>query len=149
MPMKQNVSRLEEAMIEGIISKGKDLATEDLKKELKEDLDKFIQETYGVLPKKIVIEKDFKTKEIDGIFHKDFEKICKIVSRNIPLMLVGGAGAGKNYTLEQVAEALDLDFYTTNAVNQEYKLTGFIDANGKYHETEFYKAFTNGGMFFL
>ena len=142
-------SRLEEAMIEGIISKGKDLATEDLKKEIKEDLDKFIQETYGILPKKIVIEKDFKTKEIDGIFHKDFEKICKIVSRNIPLMLVGGAGAGKNYTLEQVAEALDLDFYTTNAVNQEYKLTGFIDANGKYHETEFYKAFTNGGMFFL
>lgn len=25
----------------------------------------------------------------------------------------------------------------------------FIDANGKYQETQFYKAFTNGGLFFL
>ena len=137
------------AMLEGIIEKGKELAVEDLKKELKSDLDKFIQETYGVLPKKIVVENNGVKKEVEGIFHKDFEKICKIVNSNIPLMLVGGAGAGKNYTLEQVAQALDLTFYTTNAVNQDYKLTGFIDANGVYHETEFYKAFVNGGMFFL
>ena len=81
--------------------------------------------------------------------HKDFEKICNIVANDIPLMLVGGAGAGKNYTLEQVAKGLGLTFYSTNAINQEYKLTGFIDANGTYHETEFYKAFKDGGMFFL
>lgn len=142
-------SPFQEAMTEAIIEKGKEIAVEDLKKKLKDDLDKFIEEKYGVLPKIIKIEKKGKTKETKGLFHKDFEKICKIVDSNVPLMLVGGAGAGKNHTLEQVAEALDLEFYTTNAVNQEYKLTGFIDANGKYHETEFYKAFTNGGMFFL
>lgn len=139
----------QEAMTEAIIEKGKEIAVEDLKEKLKGDLDKFIEEKYGVLPKVIKIERKGKTKETKGLFHKDFEKICKIVDSNVPLMLVGGAGAGKNHTLEQVAEALDLEFYTTNAVNQEYKLTGFIDANGKYHETEFYKAFTNGGMFFL
>lgn len=50
---------------------------------------------------------------------------------------------------QQVAEALGLDFYFTNAVTQEYKLTGFIDANGNYQETQFYKAFTKGGLFFL
>ena len=64
-------------------------------------------------------------------------------------MLTGPAGSGKNYTLEQVAKALDLDFYFTNAVTQEFKLTGFIDANGKYQETQFYKAFKDGGLFFL
>ena len=138
------------AMIEAIIEKGKDLAIDDLKKRLKTDIDKYIEETYGTLPKKIAIEKDgVVKKELTGLFHSKFEEICKIVSGNVPLMLVGGAGAGKNHTLEQVAEALDLEFYTTNAVNQEYKLTGFIDANGRYHETEFYKAFTNGGLFFL
>lgn len=42
-----------------------------------------------------------------------------------------------------------MNFYFTNSVQQEYKLTGFIDAGGVYHETEFYKAFTNGGLFFL
>lgn len=42
-----------------------------------------------------------------------------------------------------------LDFYFSNAITQEYKLTGFIDANGKYQETQFYKAFKNGGLFVL
>jgi cobaltochelatase CobS len=35
------------------------------------------------------------------------------------------------------------------AVTQEYKITGFIDANGKYQETQFYKAFAQGGVFML
>ena len=139
-----------EAMTKAIIEKGKDLAIDDLKENLKKQLDNYIEETYGALPKKIEIKTDgIVKKELTGLFHKEFERICKIVASNVPLMLVGGAGAGKNHTLEQVAEALGLDFYTTNAVNQDFKLTGFIDANGKYHETEFYKAFTNGGMFFL
>ncbi|MBQ0141033.1 MAG: AAA family ATPase [Kurthia sp.] len=55
----------------------------------------------------------------------------------------------KNVLAKQVAEGLGLDFYFTNAVTQEHKLTGFIDANGVYHETQFYKAFTEGGLFFL
>lgn len=142
--------RFQDLMNEAVIEKGKEIAIEDLKEKLKKDLDTFIQDKYGVLPKQTIEIKDgdYK-KKFDGIFHKEFENICRIVKSNIPLMLVGSAGAGKNYTLEQVAKALDLDFYFSNAVNQEYKLTGFIDANGKYHETEFYKAFTKGGMFFL
>lgn len=141
--------RMQDLLNEAIIEKGKDLAVEDLKEKLKSELDTFVQEKYGVLPKVVEIKTEKSHKQMTGIFHKEFENICRIVQSDIPLMLVGGAGAGKNYTLEQVAEALDLDFYFSNAVNQEYKLTGFIDANGKYHETEFYKAFTKGGMFFL
>lgn len=141
--------KIQDTITTAVIDKAKDLAVEDLQEYAKENLDKFIRETYGILPKTIRLEKQDKHREIKGIFHKEFENICKIVNSDIPLMLVGSAGAGKNYTLEQVAKALDLDFYFSNAVNQEYKLTGFIDANGKYHETEFYKAFTKGGMFFL
>ena len=48
-----------------------------------------------------------------------------------------------------LAKALKLDFYMTNCVTQEFKLTGFVDANGHYVETSFYKAFKNGGVFFL
>ena len=55
----------------------------------------------------------------------------------------------KNVICKQVAEALDIPFYFTNAVQQEHKLTGFIDAGGHYHETQFYKAFKDGGLFFL
>ena len=86
----------------------------------------------------------------DGtVKHKEFETIKQCVHNDIPVYLFGPAGSGKNYTLRQIAEELKLDFYFTNAVQQEFKITGFIDAGGKYHETEFYKAFKNGGIFFL
>ena len=88
-------------------------------------------------------------KDNGEVFHEKFEMIKTCVENKIPVYLAGPAGSGKNHTLEQVAKVLGLDFYFTNSVQQEYKLTGFIDAGGTFHETEFYKAFTNGGLFFL
>lgn len=88
-------------------------------------------------------------KKSGEIFHSKFGMIKTCVESDIPVYLAGPAGSGKNHTLEQVAKALGLEFYFTNSVQQEYKLTGFIDAGGKFHETEFYKAFKNGGLFFL
>lgn len=81
--------------------------------------------------------------------HSKFEMIKACIENDIPVYLAGPAGSGKNYTLEQISWELGLEFYFTNSVQQEYKLTGFIDAGGQYHETEFYKAFKNGGIFFL
>lgn len=81
--------------------------------------------------------------------HEKYEQIKACIENEIPVMLVGPAGSGKNFTLEQIAWDLEMDFYFTNSVQQEYKITGFIDAGGMYHETEFYKAFKNGGLFFL
>ena len=83
------------------------------------------------------------------VFHHKFEMIKTCVENNLPVYLAGPAGSGKNHTLEQIAKFMELDFYFTNSVQQEYKLTGFIDAGGTYHETEFYKAFKDGGLFFL
>ena len=44
---------------------------------------------------------------------------------------------------------MKLDFYPASTITQEFKLTGFEDGHGKYHETNFYKAVKNGGLFFL
>lgn len=140
----------DDAIKENIMNKVREIPVKELSDELYKDVDKYIKEKYGVLPKKIELIKDNTSKAtITGIFHNKFEDIVKIVSKGVPLMLTGPAGAGKNYTLEQVAKALELEFYFTNAVTQEYKLTGFIDANGVYQETQFYKAFKDGGLFFL
>lgn len=96
-----------------------------------------------------VIKSSTKTREIKGIVHEMFDTVLTMVNKDIPVFLSGPAGCGKNYLCKQVADALGLDFYFTNAVTQEYRLTGFIDASGIYHETEFYKAATKGGLFFL
>lgn len=77
----------------------------------------------------------------DGIIrHDKFEQIKACVSNQIPVYLVGPAGAGKNHTLEQISKDLGINFYFTNSVQQEYQLTGFVDAGGNYHDTQFYRA---------
>ncbi len=84
-----------------------------------------------------------------GFYHEKFEQILRETQLDEPIMLVGPAGSGKNVAVSQVAEALGLKMYYTNNASNEFKLTGFIDAGGNYRETEFYKAFKNGGLFFL
>lgn len=87
--------------------------------------------------------------ESTEVRHCKYDMIKACIENDIPVYLAGPAGSGKNYTLEQISWELGLEFYFTNSVQQEYKLTGFIDAGGQYHETEFYKAFKNGGIFFI
>lgn len=90
------------------------------------------------------------TERKDGIVrHSEFDVIKELVDMDIPVYLFGPAGSGKNILCKQIADELGLDFYFSNSITQEYKLTGFTDAGGNYHETEFYKAFTKGGLFFL
>lgn len=61
--------------------------------------------------------------------------------------LYGPAGTGKGYTCRLLAESLGLAFHSVNAVMDVCDLEGYRDANGVYHETEFYRAFKNGGLF--
>lgn len=84
------------------------------------------------------------TKVPEGpVHHEQYETIKMCLESNIPVYLAGPAGSGKNHTVEQIAEELGWDFYFSNSVQQEYKLTGFIDAGGKFHDTEFFKACTS------
>ena len=72
--------------------------------------------------------------------HGKYNIIKACLESNIPVYLAGPAGSGKNFTVEQICKELGWDFYFSNSIQQEYKLTGFIDAGGIYHNTEFYKA---------
>lgn len=118
----------------------------DLAKPLLND---HIIKTFGVLPQVHEIKGGKVTKQINGTVHEIFDTVLQLVNLDIPVFLTGQAGTGKNVICKQIAEALDLEFYFTNAVTQEYQIKGFIDANGRFHETQFFKAFTNGGLFFL
>ncbi len=83
------------------------------------------------------------------LFHEKFEEVLSLVQLDEPVMLIGPTGSGKNQAISQIARALGLHMYYTNNASNEFKLTGFIDAGGTYRDTEFYKAFKNGGIFFL
>ena len=112
-------------------------------------VEQFIHDTYGELPKKVIVKiNDEEIRTVKGITHEKFEDVLNCVKRHLNVFMVGGAGTGKNVLAEQIAEALGVPFYYGGAITQEYKLTGFTDANGVYHETPFYKAFTTGGVYF-
>jgi hypothetical protein len=99
-----------------------------------------------------------KTREIEAlkagekkiVRHEKFDKIVKIIDKKKKAVyLYGPAGTGKSALAEQVADYLKLDFYPMSTVTQEFKFTGFIDGHGLYHDTNFYKAVKNGGIFFI
>lgn len=85
----------------------------------------------------------------EEFFHDKFEQILTQIQLDEPVMLIGPAGSGKNHCIAQIAKGLGKNMYYTNNASNEFKLTGFIDAGGNYRDTEFYKAFKNGGIFFL
>ena len=117
--------------------------------DIQNDLRQFISDNYGPIQRKIEFQFEDRKVELEGVVHSKFEQVLKFVSADEPVYLTGPAGSGKNVICQQVAKTLGLDFYFTNAVTQEYKLTGFTDANGTFHESQFYKAFKNGGVFML
>jgi cobaltochelatase CobS len=87
--------------------------------------------------------------ELSGtaLMHYKFPLLAAAVAARVNIMLVGPAGSGKTTAAAQVAKALDLPFYGTGAINTEYKLSGFIDAQGRVISTAFRKAFEHGGVF--
>lgn len=138
-------SHLEELMLKVLAEQSVDKVVEYAKPLL----DDHIKATFGVLPKVIKVESPKGQREVKGVTHEKFGEVLNLVNADIPVFLTGAAGTGKNVLCKQVAEALGLEFYFSNAVTQEYKITGFIDANGTFHGTQFYDAFTKGGLFML
>ena len=138
------------AAVVDILAKTK---TEEIQKAIMDSCEQkvrdFIAKEYGAIERKVVTVIDGKKYEGEGVTHEKFTQIVQFVANNEPVFLTGPAGSGKNVLCQQVAKALGLNFYFSNAVTQEYKITGFTDAMGVFHESQFYKAFKNGGLFML
>jgi hypothetical protein len=89
------------------------------------------------------------TRIIEKILHENFADVLELIMDKEAVYLYGPAGTGKSQLAQDIAEAAELDFYPASTITQEFKLTGYKDANGNYHETNFYKAMKYGGLFFL
>ena len=112
----------------------------------------FMKKEYANIPKTYDVRvTDTEVNKIEGVTHKIFPKVCKLINMNKPVMLTGPAGTGKNFMVEQIAKALGKNFYYASTITQEYKLTGFIDAEGNYHSTELRRAMEDpdGAIFML
>jgi len=87
-------------------------------------------------------------KQKEGVLmHYKTPLLLSAVNAGVNVMLVGPAGSGKTTAAEFVAESLGLQFYFTGAIDSAYKLTGFIDAQGRTVRTAFRDAYEKGGVF--
>ena len=86
--------------------------------------------------------------EVEGIFCDEFEDIVQDVNDGFYPYLWGAAGCGKTHTAEQVAKALGLTFYCQTTIQFAHDVRGYGDAAGNYVPTPFYKAFSEGGLYF-
>jgi cobaltochelatase CobS len=107
------------------------------------------REEAGTAPKRIAVTiTGAITKELEGApRHEIFGKVLATLGAGLHVYLAGPAGSGKTTMAEQCAEALGIPFYFTGAIDTEYKLSGFIDAQGRCVNTAFRKAFEEGGLF--
>ena len=140
---------LDKVLVELVARTSSEKIEAEIMGQVKDSVRDFIKSEYGTIERKVITVVDGKKVPLQGVQHEKFETVLKFVANNEPVFLTGPAGSGKNVLCKQVAEALGLKFYFTNAVTQEYKLTGFTDAMGNFQETQFYKAFTQGGLFML
>ena len=133
--------------------------SEEVKKEVENlpklpdpELPKVEPEEVKEIPEATEVKEEPKAELPKGpVRHAEYETIMTCLEEGVPVYLHGPAGSGKNHTVEQIAKEQGWEFYFTNSVQQEYKVTGFVDAGGVFHDTEFYKAATseNECIFFL
>ena len=137
---------LEESFIKTLTEK----SAADMVSAMYPTVEKMLVEKFGIIPQihEIRIPERPK-KETKEVLHEKFDMILSATLDKEPLYFFGPAGTGKSYLAKQIANALNVEYYYTNNVTDEVQIKGFIDANGRYHETEFYKAFVNGGVFLL
>jgi cobaltochelatase CobS len=98
-------------------------------------------------PLELMVKTDNSKPKDLGTQHYQLPTLIQILSTKLNVYLVGPAGAGKTHAAIQCAKALDIPFHFTGAVASEFKLTGFMDAQGRIVSTEFRKAYENGGLF--
>jgi cobaltochelatase CobS len=87
------------------------------------------------------------TKVDVGVQHAQFPDLLTMVQSGCNVFIAGPAGSGKTTAAEALAKALGLPFYFNGAIDTEYKLTGFVDAQGRVVSTAFRKAYTEGGVY--
>lgn len=86
---------------------------------------------------------------IEGKTHRQFPDLLAWLSAIGRVILTGPAGTGKSRAASQCAEAFGLEFHLQTPFTQSYEYLGHRDAQGVFHETPTFKAYTRGGFLLM
>lgn len=78
--------------------------------------------------------------------HKSYPKLLQYLQINRRVILTGSAGTGKSMAVHNAAKAFGLPFYLQTPVTMSHEYLGHRDAQGNFHETPTFQAYTKGGL---
>lgn len=81
--------------------------------------------------------------------HEAFPRLIQYLQINRRVILTGSAGTGKSMAVKNAAKMLGVDFYLQTPVTMSHELIGHRDAQGEFHETPLFKAYTRGGLILM
>lgn len=83
--------------------------------------------------------------------HAKYDEVKSLIEVDIPVLLTGQAGSGKTTLVKQVAEDLELKFFSISLTRQTTlsHLLGFMSVNGTYVPSSFRECFQHGGLMLL
>jgi len=84
-----------------------------------------------------------------GKQHEKFASLLTLAASSLDVYLHGEPGTGKTTASEKIAQALNLayGYISLTIQTSESRLVGYSDAHGNFVETEFYRRYTQGGVF--
>jgi len=127
---------------------------DEITAELEEFVSERISTAFAELPKEIktvYIQNGQTLGTIEGNKHEQFDLVVRLIAKRKNVYLWGEAGSGKSTAAKQIAELLGLPFYYLGLQAQmtESRLMGYPNAHGEYIPTDFYRAYSTGGVFLL
>ena len=82
-----------------------------------------------------------------GVQHKQFPLLVKALASGCNVWVTGPAGSGKTTAVHNAAIALGKEYGYTGSCQDQYALTGYNDANGRYVRTPLRERYEHGGLF--
>jgi cobaltochelatase CobS len=134
--------------VKGIIGSWLDGRGEEAAKRLGDDLERRLEEALAKVTRtELVVRSGDREVVLEGLQHSQFPQLLRMVGAGLNVWVAGPAGSGKTRAASDAARALGLKFHFNGAIDSEYKLSGFVDAQGRVVSTAFREAWTKGGLY--
>lgn len=117
------------------------MMTEEVKKvsmdSIKDEFENWVKQNYGptyVTPK---IYSSPKGAKVEGVTNKAFDDVAMWIACDVPVMLTGAAGTGKNKLVQQLGTYFDMPVLVINSIQDASEIQGYKTIDGTYAETPF------------
>lgn len=115
--------------------------TEEVKKvtmaSLQDEFKEWVTSNYGptyVTPK---IFTSASGNAVNGVTNKAFEDVAMWIQCDVPVMLTGAAGTGKNQLAQQLGQYFDMPVLVINSIQDASEVQGYKTIDGTYAQTPF------------